>query len=182
MTKTKLLLSAFLMLGLTLPSFGTHHKSGENVTLYQRVFLKSYSRETDKLVSLAEAFSEEGYAWRPAEGIRSVREAILHVASANYGIGSMLRKEVPKGLNPRGFEKSITTKTETIEVLKNSIQFAKAAVRGLDEASLTEVINLYGSESSRMGAVDILGRHAYEHLGQLIAYARSSGVVPPWSQ
>jgi len=24
--------------------------------------------------------------------------------------------------------------------------------------------------------------HLHEHLGQLIAYARSNGVVPPWSR
>ena len=30
-----------------------------------------------------------------------------------------------------------------------------------------------------MGAAMAVGGHAYEHLGQLIAYARSSGVVPP---
>jgi hypothetical protein len=24
--------------------------------------------------------------------------------------------------------------------------------------------------------------HLHEHLGQLIAYARSNGVTPPWSQ
>ncbi len=28
----------------------------------------------------------------------------------------------------------------------------------------------------------IVSGHAHEHLGQAIAYARSNGVVPPWSQ
>jgi uncharacterized damage-inducible protein DinB len=169
-------------MGLTGSTFGAAHKSGENLTTFQQVFLKSYSGETDKLVSLAEAFTEEGYKWRPAEGIRSVREAILHVASANYGIGGILGKKVPEGLNPEGFEKSITSKAETIKVLKESIAFAKAAVRALNEDSLNEQIEYFGMESPRMGAVMILGGHANEHLGQLIAYARSSGVVPPWSQ
>ncbi|MCZ6675328.1 MAG: DinB family protein [Verrucomicrobia bacterium] len=182
MKKCKLLLSALLVMGLTVSTFGAAHKAGEKLTTFQQVFLKSYTGETDKLVDLAEAFSEKGYSWRPAEGIRSVREAILHIASANYGIASKLGKEVPEGVNPRSFEKSITGKAETIKVLKDSIRFAKAAVRGLNEESLKEQIDLYGNESPRMAAVMVLGGHAYEHLGQLIAYARSSDVVPPWSK
>jgi uncharacterized damage-inducible protein DinB len=182
MTKSKLVLSALILLGLTVSAFGAHHKSSENLSTFQQVFLKTFGDETDKLVSLAEAFSEKGLEWRPAEGIRSVREAILHAAGANYYFGSLLGKEVPEGLNPRGFEKSITGKAETIAALKESIKFAKAAVSGASEESLNENIKLFGSESPRMTAVMIMGGHTYEHLGQLIAYARSYGVVPPWSQ
>ena len=39
-----------------------------------------------KFVGLAEAMPQGKYAWRPAEGVRSVSEVLLHVASANYGI------------------------------------------------------------------------------------------------
>ena len=38
----------------------------------------------DQVIQLAEAFSEDQYDWRPAEGVNSVREALLHVAGANY--------------------------------------------------------------------------------------------------
>lgn len=152
------------------------------MTTFQKAFLAHYSAETDKLVDLAGAFSEEGYKWRPDDGIRSVREAILHVAGANYFFSGMLGKKAPEGLNPRQFDKTIKTKAEAIKVLKESIAFAKSAIRGLDEESLSEQIKLFGGEAPRMQAVMLLGGHCYEHLGQLIAYARSSGVVPPWSQ
>ena len=88
---------------------------------------------------------------------------------------------MPEGINPRQFNKTIKSKEDTIKVLKDSIQFVKEAVGGLDEAGLAESIKLFGNDSSKMGAVLVLGGHAYEHLGQLIAYARSSGVAPPWS-
>lgn len=182
MKKLKLITASILLIGLAGTAFGAAHRGDEKMTSFQKVFLKQFSSETDKLISLAEAFSEQGYAWRPAEGIRSVREAILHVASGNYGIGFRLGKEMPAGVNPRGFNESITTKAATIQVLKDSIAFAKAAVTDLDESSLEEEINLFGQQSPKMAAVMVLGGHAYEHLGQLIAYARSYGVVPPWSQ
>jgi len=173
MKTLKILLAALVSGGLFGSSFAEHHKKGGR-SLFQQTFLATYAGETDKMVSLAEAFT--------AEGVRSVREAILHVAGANYGLGArFLGKEMPKGINPRQFNKTIKGKEDTIKVLKDSIQFVKEAVGGLDEASLAESIKLFGNDSSRMGAVLVLGGHAYEHLGQLIAYARSSGVVPPWS-
>ena len=182
MIKSKLLVSALLLLGLTASAFGAGHKPGE-LTTFQETFLAYYTGETNKLVDLAEAFSEDGMDWRPAEGIRSVREAILHVAGGNYGIGSRISgAKLPEGINPRQFAKTITTKADTVQTLKDSIAFFKKAVKGMDEASLNEKINLFGGEVPRMQGVILLGGHNFEHLGQLIAYARSSGVVPPWSQ
>jgi len=171
-----------LAFSLLISAFGDHHKKSES-SVFLTTFLGAYTGETDKLVSLAEAFPEDGFEWRPAEGIRSVREAILHVATANYFISArFLGAEMPEGLNPREFEKTNKTKAETIATLKKSIQFVKDAAGGLNDASLAEPIKLFGNDSNRMGAVLAVGGHAYEHLGQLIAYARSSGVVPPWSQ
>ena len=37
-----------------------------------------------QIVALTEAFSQDQLAWRPAEGIRSAGETVMHVAGANY--------------------------------------------------------------------------------------------------
>ncbi len=117
----KLFLSVALLAGLVTSSFAAHHGGGGSV--FTRTFLGTYGNETDKLISLAEAFSDEGMNWRPAEGIRSVRESILHVAAANYFIGSRLGAEMPSGLNPGEFVSTITSKEDTIKTLKDSIAF-----------------------------------------------------------
>lgn len=181
MIKSKLFATALILLGLSVSAFGAHHKSGEKLSMFHKSFLQQYNAETGKLVDLANAFSEAGFDWRPAEGIRSVRESILHVASANYFIGSKLGKAMPEGLNPRAFDKTITSKADTIKVLEESIAFAKAAVKGVSEESLSDELSMFGQDFTKMGVVLLVGGHAYEHLGQLIAYARSSDVVPPWS-
>ena len=182
MIKSKLLVSALLIFGLAASAFAGGHKPSENMTTFQKTFLAHFEAETNKLVDLAEAFPEDGMSWRPAEGIRSVREAILHVAGGNYFLGGMLGAERPEGINPRQFEKTITTKAEAVKTLKESIAFAKKAVSQLNEDSLNEKIKMFGNEAPRMQAVMTMGGHNYEHLGQLIGYARSTGVVPPWSQ
>jgi uncharacterized damage-inducible protein DinB len=181
MTKSKFIISALVLLGLTVSAFGGAHKASEKLSPFHKSFLQQYEGETGKLVDLAKAFSEDGYAWRPAEGIRSVRESILHVAGANYFIGSKLGKAMPEGINPREFDKTITTKAGTIKVLEDSIAFAKSAVKGVSEEALNEELKMFGQDYTKMGVVLLVGGHAYEHLGQLIAYARSSDVVPPWS-
>src|ERR1700681_4271683 len=38
-----------------------------------------------KFVGLAGAIPVEKYAWRPADGVRSVSELFLHISGANYG-------------------------------------------------------------------------------------------------
>ena len=149
---------------------------------YHQSVLASLDDGSDKIVQLAEAISADQYDWRPAEGVRSVKEAILHVASANFFFGSMLGARVPEGINPRELESSIDGKDETLKVLKQSIEFAHKAVDKLSPEAIDEEIEFFGNKAPRSRLVLIVAEHAHEHLGQLIAYARSNGVAPPWSQ
>ena len=43
-----------------------------------------------KYTELAESIPADKYTWRPEPGARSVSELFLHVASANYGIPTMM--------------------------------------------------------------------------------------------
>ena len=38
----------------------------------------------EKFTGLAEAMPQDKYAYRPAEGVRSVSEVLLHISGANY--------------------------------------------------------------------------------------------------
>jgi hypothetical protein len=52
----------------------------------------------------------------------------------------------------------------------------------LSAADADKPVKLFGRESSTRNAVLFLLEHLSEHLGQSIAYARTNGVVPPWSE
>ena len=43
-------------------------------------------------------------------------------------------------------------------------------------------MKLFGRDMTKEEAVRFLFGDQHEHLGQSIAYARSNGVVPPWSK
>jgi uncharacterized damage-inducible protein DinB len=40
---------------------------------------------------------------------------------------------------------------------------------------------MFGQPASKRRMLILLVTHMHEHLGQSIAYARTNGVVPPWS-
>ena len=52
----------------------------------------------------------------------------------------------------------------------------------VDPASLDAEVDLGFMKTNRLSALLVVLEHTGEHKGQLIAYARSNGVAPPWSQ
>ena len=134
-----------------------------------------------KLVDLATAMPAEKYAWRPAPGVRSVSEVYMHVVGANYLLPSFLGAKLPDGFD-REIEKTVTDKAKVIEWLKKSIDNAKAAVSSASDADLDKKVKAFGREMTERRVLMIVQTHMHEHLGQSIAYARSNGVTPPWSE
>lgn len=145
-------------------------------------FLTIHDTAANKVAQLSEAMPYEKYDWRPAEGIRSVKESMMHVASANYFFSSQLGATMPEGMNPQALEKKEMSKEEAIKTLNESLAFARDAVKNLPADQMDETVSLFGNEFTKRQIVFLIGDHVAEHLGQLIAYARMNGVAPPWSQ
>lgn len=133
-----------------------------------------------KLVALAEAIPADKYAWRPAEGVRSVSEAFMHVAGANYFLTTTFGGEMPDGIG-RDLEQRVTAKEEAVTILRDSVEHVGEVLAGLDESGLAETRELFGRQFTGYQVLLIVIGHGHEHLGQTIAYARANGVVPPWS-
>ena len=55
-------------------------------------------------------------------------------------------------------------------------------IAGLSDNDLQAPVKLFGREMTKQGALMLILEDQHEHLGQSIAYARSNGVVPPWSK
>ena len=140
--------------------------------------IANISSAEKKMVSLAEAIPAEKYDWRPAEGVRSVSETLMHVASTNYFFGARFGKQPPEGI--RGLEKSVTAKADVVAKLKESFAFLKGSLEGTD---LSKPVKLFGGKEGTLGDMALMAvSHAHEHLGQLIAYARFNKITPPWSK
>ena len=134
-----------------------------------------------QIAALAQEFTEEQYNWQPAEGVRSVREVILHLASANYYIASGLGIAIPEDIDIQGVEQ-ITGKENVIAALNKSFEFIKEKLNQIPSSEFEKEVDLGFMKTSKLSAMLIILDHSGEHKGQLIAYARSNGVVPPWSK
>ena len=135
-----------------------------------------------KFVGLAEAMPQEKYTWRPGDGVRSVSELFLHVASANYRIPENIGADIPGGIDAGGMEKSTTDKAKISALVKQSFAHIRAAVAKLSDADIDKAVKLFGRDNTYGGTIIFMTEHLSEHLGQSIAYARVNGVVPPWSR
>lgn len=133
-----------------------------------------------QVVQLAEAFSDEQYDWRPTEGVNSVREALLHVAGGNYFLASKMGFAPPEDVDMMKLGE-ITGKENVIATLKKSNEFVLEKIMEVENASLTEEVDFGFAKMNKLGGLLAMMEHNGEHKGQLIAYARSNGVVPPWS-
>lgn len=135
-----------------------------------------------KFVTLAEAVPADKYTWRPAEGVRSISEVFLHVAAANFGLGRVFGTPPPQGFEGKGYDKSTTDKAKIVAAVKESFAHFRGAIEKLSVEDAEKTLKLFGQEMSTRGAAYGLLEHLSEHLGQSIAYARTNGVVPPWSE
>ena len=143
---------------------------------------RNFDAPASRLLQLADAIPADKYTWRPAEGVRSVSEALLHVTAGNFNIPRRLGATPPADLDFRTLETSTTDKTKVIELLKRSIDGARAAIANLPDADLEKTSKWFdGRMITNREVAFFLGGHNHEHLGQMIAYARSIGVTPPWS-
>ncbi len=140
----------------------------------------SMSNNQQQIGSLTNAFSEDQYSWRPAEGIRSVSEAILHTAQANYFLASKLGFMPPEDVDLMSMEK-ITGKDKVIETLNKSFVFVLDKLGQINPDDYGKEVDLGFTKLNTLATMMVVLNHTGEHKGQLIAYARSIGVTPPWS-
>ena len=146
---------------------------------FRGVFLTDLADVEKKVEGLAEAMPQAKYGWRPAEGVRSVSEVYTHIAGSNYFLLSFMNVPKPAGLAP-DMEK-ITDKAKVMEALKASFENLRQAILKTSDADLEKPAKMFGRDTTYEGVIFTIANHLHEHLGQSIAYARTNGVVPPWS-
>lgn len=143
-----------------------------------------------KISGLASEMDDEGWAYRPEEGVRSTSEVLMHVAGANYFIPMMLGVSPPDDFpvtmgpnGPEGFDEyEATSDRETVMAeLTSSFEHVRSALEGVSEDQMNEEMNVFGQTMTVRRFCIFISTHLHEHLGQLIAYARVNGTVPPWS-
>jgi len=152
------------------------------VTGYRSEVMAEVMIQEDKFTRLADAIPADKFNWRPNPDVRSFAEVFLHVSAANYNLYKLVGTPPPANLDIKTLEKSTTDKAKVIATLKDSFAHAKAAIKAMPDADLDKSLDWFGGKNTQRGILLFIVRHAAEHLGQSIAYARFAGIVPPWSE
>jgi uncharacterized damage-inducible protein DinB len=136
---------------------------------------------SSQLIALAEATPQDKFSWRPAPGVRSTSEVYMHIAMANFYLLSVTGPKMPADMK-EGLEKSVTSKAEVISWLKRSLEAVKTAHLAATPKDLQRKVHIEDRDATVDGMYLRIIVHDNEHMGQLIAYARMTGVTPPWSK
>ncbi len=131
---------------------------------------------SDKFSGLAKVLDGK-LDYKPGTGVRSTAEVLNMIVMENGMLAAVLTGAAP-GARPA----PITDSAKLQEALKTSGTNLKKAVEGLSDSDLNATVKMFGRETTKHGAIMMLLNDQHEHLGQLIAYSRVNGVVPPWSK
>lgn len=150
------------------------------VTGYRSEVMAEVMIQESEFVRLAEAIPAEKYTWRPSPDVRTIAEVFLHASAANYNLYKLVGTPTPPGVDTKTLEQSTTDKAKVIATLKASYAHAEAAIRAMPDSDL-KTLAWNGGRITERGVLLFIVQHIAQHLGQQIAYARSIGVVPPWT-
>ena len=119
---------------------------------------------------MAKDFPEDKYGYRPQKDVRSFGEVIVHILSGNLyaakaGSGEKASwDEVDAKLYP--------TKAAIVEAMEKSIADSSTVLKGIPDDKFKETLAPWLS----------VIEHSAEHYGELVAYYRINGMVPPGSR
>lgn len=178
-----LLLWSTMLVALSAPARAQDVMTKESAAVVKAAYLADLEAMRVKFVGLAEAFPQDKYTWRPMEGVRSPAEVLMLIATEGYGFAptaiggkaAMTREETGK-------LRAITDKAQVIDHLNKGFAYAKKEIEAIDPATLTGRRKAGDSERTVVESVLAVTGDMHEHLGQMIAYARTNHIVPPWSR
>jgi uncharacterized damage-inducible protein DinB len=151
------------------------------VTGYRSEVMAEVMIQESEFVRLAEAIPADKYTWRPSPDVRTIAQVFLHASAANYNLYKLVGTPTPAEVDTKTLEDSTTDKAKVIVTLKASYAHAKAAIRAMPDGDLEKTLAWNGGKITERGVLLYIVQHIAQHLGQQIAYARSIGVVPPWT-
>ena len=134
-----------------------------------------------KVISLAQALPQDKFNWRPTPDSRSFAEVFLHVSGERYFILGLMGAAPPAGFDGKTYEKSTTDKAKIIDELNKSGEYTQKTIASMANADYAKLLPKLGPQANEGDVIYILVADAHEHLGQLVAYARENGIVPPWT-
>ena len=138
-------------------------------------------------LGVAEAMPEDKYSYIPQggqfDGVRTFGEQVKHVACAQFAFFHEFEGKKPPEDCEKGGHDPAKTKAELIKYLKDSFEYSNRVLATLTaNNALDRVQGRYAGPNTKLGISIIAVWHITDHYGQLVAYLRLNGIVPPFTQ
>ena len=135
-----------------------------------------------KLIAIAEDLPENKYEFKPKPQSRSFIQQLLHAAGSMYYFTDVAQgKQARYGDDPPRSE--WVTKDDVVAFVGRCVKDGADVLAAKGDAGLNDAVNDGSQQLVRV--VDLSYRvieHSGEHYGQLVAYYRINGMVPPESR
>lgn len=129
-------------------------------------FLSQWQGVNEKLLAMAEDFPADRYSFRPDCKTRSFAEQMLHIANHNKSfVNAVSGLDQDSALSIKDY----STKTEIVEVLKESITEGSELIAKSNDEIIKQEYNFWAKSVSHTG----------ELYGQLLVYYQLNGLTPP---
>jgi len=142
--------------------------------------VKEWERSKIYTKEYLDVMPESAYALKPTPEMRSFAEQVLHLADANYGLGSAaIGKSDP--FAPGELEKTVDkSKSNVTRLVLASYDYVIDNLQKMTAAQLDETFKMLGKfEMDRRTALAKVFEHQAHHRGQTTVYIRLAGIKPP---
>lgn len=153
---------------------------------WRQVHTRDVDGLREKFVALARAIPADKLSWRPMDGTRSFHDVFAHIAAEGFTEPVAFGRPLPAGsladFDAEEARLRALPDDQLITAMARSMENLSAAIAGLSRAKMNTPIQFFGESTLPRAAVTYSLIDLHEHLGQLVSYARSNQVVPPWSR
>lgn len=124
------------------------------------------------------AMPADKFGYKPTPDQITFGHLAAHIAEANYNFCAAVG-----GVSlPKIESKESDPKDTLLTAAKASFDFCGDALAKMDDSKLGEQVDLFGSKTSRAGAVLRLASAWADHYGAAAMYLRLNGILPPSAQ
>ncbi|MEZ4903898.1 MAG: DinB family protein [Spirosomataceae bacterium] len=132
-------------------------------------------------LEIANLMPETNFSFKPTAEEMSFGEQVVHTASNMVWLSSTyLTSEKPPALlaDFKKLEAGKMSKSEILDVLTQSFDYASKAIQSTDPTQLGEEVKFFAGPMARRKILLLLHDHVTHHRGQMIVYLRLNNIKP----
>ncbi len=137
---------------------------------------QSYNGIKNTLIRAADKMPAENYSFKTVPEVRTYGEMITHIADVQFMLCGLANGEQKQMKAPA--EK---TKAAASAYLKESFDYCDGVYNSMTDANAATKVKMFGREMTKLGVLNFNLQHDNEMYGNMVAFLRIKGIVPPSS-